>query len=165
MLLCGCLWLAAGHEPTAATMAAALYCTSAHPAHILQPELPTLNAALRLSCTRLLLHVTATGGDTHGMRRVSVSDNNILSCCMCFAAGHETTATTTAAALYCISVHPAVESRLMAELQQVLGDRPPAYADLEQLPYLQVCVISIILYNSLITFRCTHRCCVAVTDG
>jgi hypothetical protein len=31
-----------------------------------------------------------------------------------------------------------LESRLMAELQQVLGDRPPAYADLEQLPYLQV---------------------------
>lgn len=52
--------------------------------------------------------------------------------------GHETTATTTAAALYCISAHPAVEQQLLAELQGVLGDRPPTYADLEHLPYLQV---------------------------
>lgn len=53
-------------------------------------------------------------------------------------AGHETTATTTAAALYCISAHPAVETRLLAELQAVLGDRSPGYADLDNLPYLQV---------------------------
>lgn len=52
--------------------------------------------------------------------------------------GHETTATTTAAALYCISAHPAVEQQLLAELQGVLGNRPPTYEDLEHLPYLQV---------------------------
>lgn len=58
--------------------------------------------------------------------------------CACMHAGHETTATTTAAALYCISAHPAVERQLLAELQNVLGGRPPAFADLERLPYLQV---------------------------
>jgi hypothetical protein len=52
--------------------------------------------------------------------------------------GHETTATTTAAALYCISAHPVVEQQLLAELQAVLGDRAPTYDDLEHLPYLQV---------------------------
>jgi len=55
-----------------------------------------------------------------------------------FTAGHETTATTTAAALYCISAHPAVEAQLLAELQAVLGDRSPGYGDLDHLPYLQV---------------------------
>ncbi|WIA42697.1 hypothetical protein OEZ86_008649 [Tetradesmus obliquus] len=68
-------------------------------------------------------------------------------------AGHETTATTTAAALYCISAHPAVESRLMAELQAVLGGRPPAYADLEQLPYLQACIKEVMrLYPAIPVF-------------
>lgn len=57
-------------------------------------------------------------------------------------AGHETTATTTAAALYCISAHPAVEQQLIAELRSVLGDRAPTYADLEQLTYLQVCPLT-----------------------
>ena len=56
----------------------------------------------------------------------------------CSPVGHETTATTTAAALYCISVHPAVEQQVLQELQAVLGDRPPRYDDLEHLPYLQV---------------------------
>ncbi len=36
-------------------------------------------------------------------------------------AGHETTATTTAAVLYCVSVHPEVQSRVVEELQNVLG--------------------------------------------
>lgn len=67
----------------------------------------------------------------------------VLPCLVLFACahtGHETTATTTAAALYCISVHPAVEGQLLDELQSVLGDRAPTYEDLERLPYLQVCL-------------------------
>jgi cytochrome P450 len=36
-------------------------------------------------------------------------------------AGHETTATTAAAALYCVAGHPAVEARLRAELTTVCG--------------------------------------------
>jgi vancomycin permeability regulator SanA len=34
-----------------------------------------------------------------------------------------------------------------AELQLVLGDRPPAYADLEQLPYLQVGIVLEVLFE------------------
>jgi cytochrome P450 len=37
-------------------------------------------------------------------------------------AGHETTATTAAAALHAIAAHPAVEVRLAAELREVLGE-------------------------------------------
>jgi cytochrome P450 len=36
-------------------------------------------------------------------------------------AGHETTATTTAAVLYNVSVHPEVESKLLKELRAVCG--------------------------------------------
>ncbi len=36
-------------------------------------------------------------------------------------AGHETTATTTAALVYCISAHPHVRDRVEAELREVLG--------------------------------------------
>lgn len=37
-------------------------------------------------------------------------------------AGHETTATTAAAALYCIAAHPEVEARVVRELQEQLGE-------------------------------------------
>lgn len=36
-------------------------------------------------------------------------------------AGHETTGTTTAAVLYCVSTHPEVEEKLMTELCNVCG--------------------------------------------
>lgn len=36
-------------------------------------------------------------------------------------AGHETTATSTATALYLISAHPEVETKLVEELNRVLG--------------------------------------------
>ncbi|KXZ41113.1 hypothetical protein GPECTOR_780g960 [Gonium pectorale] len=36
-------------------------------------------------------------------------------------AGHETTATTTAALIYCVSAHPEVRQRLEAEMDAVLG--------------------------------------------
>lgn len=62
----------------------------------------------------------------------------MLCVCVLLSPGHETTATTTAAALYCISAHPVVEQQLLAELQAVMGDRAPTYDDLEHLPYLQV---------------------------
>jgi cytochrome P450 len=52
-------------------------------------------------------------------------------------AGHETTGTGLAWSLYSLSRHPAVRRRLKAELDAVLGDRPPTLADLPNLPYLK----------------------------
>lgn len=40
-------------------------------------------------------------------------------------AGHETTATTTAAVLYCVSAHPEVARRVRDELSAVLGGAIP----------------------------------------
>lgn len=47
-------------------------------------------------------------------------------------AGHETTATTTASTLYCISAHPEVERRIVAELQRVLGTLLPTLLERRQ---------------------------------
>ncbi|MEM6353230.1 MAG: cytochrome P450, partial [Cyanobacteria bacterium P01_D01_bin.14] len=57
-----------------------------------------------------------------------------------FAAGYEVTANSLAFALYLIQQHPNVETRLRAELDQVLGQRTITFEDLAQLPYLE-CVL------------------------
>ena len=52
-----------------------------------------------------------------------------------FMAGHETTANSLAWTWYLLSQAPAVEARLHAELDRVLGGRPPTLADVPKLVY------------------------------
>jgi cytochrome P450 len=52
-----------------------------------------------------------------------------------FMAGHETTANTLAWAWYLLAEHPAAEAALHAELDRVIGCRPPALADLTHLTH------------------------------
>ncbi|HWP28608.1 MAG TPA: cytochrome P450, partial [Chloroflexota bacterium] len=52
-------------------------------------------------------------------------------------AGHETTAIALSWTWYLLSQHPAVEARLLAELQAVLGGRAPTAEDLPRLPYTE----------------------------
>lgn len=54
-----------------------------------------------------------------------------------FMAGHETTANTLAWVWYLLATHPEVESKLHAELDNVLTDRPPTFDDLPRLPYAE----------------------------
>ena len=64
-----------------------------------------------------------------------------------FVAGHETTSNALTWTWALLSQHPEVEARLHAEVDQVLGGRPPALADLPRLPYtLQVIKESMRLY-------------------
>ena len=64
-----------------------------------------------------------------------------------FFAGHETTARTMTFAWYALAAHPEVAERLHAELDQVLGGRPPTVDDLRALPYtLQVVKETLRLY-------------------
>jgi cytochrome P450 len=57
-----------------------------------------------------------------------------------FLAGHETTANAMAWTWYLLAQHPEVESRLVAELQTVLGGRPPTVDDLPRLRYTEMVV-------------------------
>ena len=52
-----------------------------------------------------------------------------------FAAGYETTATALTWVFFALDRYPEVEEKLHAEVDSVLGDRSPALADLDQLPY------------------------------
>lgn len=57
-----------------------------------------------------------------------------------FMAGHETTANTLAWSWYLLAGHPGAEAALHAELDEVLGDRPPTFADLPRLKYTDAVV-------------------------
>jgi cytochrome P450 len=57
-----------------------------------------------------------------------------------FLAGHETSALTLTWAVWLLAQHPAVEARLLAELDQVLGGRPAGAEDLAALPYTEAVV-------------------------
>ncbi len=52
-----------------------------------------------------------------------------------FLAGHETTASTLSWTWWLLAQNPAVEAKLHAELDAILGDRAPALDDLPKLPY------------------------------
>jgi cytochrome P450 len=53
------------------------------------------------------------------------------------AAGHDTTSNALAWTFYLLSEHPEERAKLLGELEDVLGGRPPEVADLDRLPYLE----------------------------
>lgn len=57
-----------------------------------------------------------------------------------FLAGHETTATALAWTWYLLGHSPAVEAKLHAELDSVLGGRPATYADYDRLIYTRMVI-------------------------
>jgi cytochrome P450 len=57
-----------------------------------------------------------------------------------YLAGHQTSAELIAWVFYALANNPAVEAALHAELESVLGDRPPQLEDLERLPYVRMVV-------------------------
>jgi cytochrome P450 len=67
--------------------------------------------------------------------------------------GHETTAIGLTWLWYLLARHPEVEARLHAEVDAVLGDRPPGFADVERLPFTrQVVAETLRLYAPLWAF-------------
>jgi cytochrome P450 len=82
----------------------------------------------------LLLAARDTEGDGRGMTDAQVRDEAIT----IFLAGHETTANALAWTWYLLSKNPDAEAKLHAELDAVLGGRPPAVADLPRLRYAEM---------------------------
>ena len=79
----------------------------------------------------LLLRARDTEGDGEGMSREQVRDEAMT----IFLAGHETTAVALTWAWYLLAKNTVAEARLHAELDAVLGDRPPAVEDIPRLRY------------------------------
>jgi cytochrome P450 len=70
-----------------------------------------------------------------------------------YVAGHETTANTLAFTFMAMARHPEVQTKLQAELDEVLGGRPPTYEDTPRLRYtLQVVKESLRMYPPALFF-------------
>jgi cytochrome P450 len=79
----------------------------------------------------LLLQARDVEGDAQGMSDAQVRDEVMT----ILLTGHETTATALTWTWHLLAQHPAVQDRLGAELDAVLGRRAPTAADLERLPF------------------------------
>lgn len=85
----------------------------------------------------MLMGATDVEADGGGMTDLQLRDE----CLTLLLAGHETTANALTWTLYLLSQHPAVETRLLAQIDEVLGPYPngrlPTVADLPRLPYVE----------------------------
>jgi cytochrome P450 len=81
--------------------------------------------------------IAARDSETGGGMTTQEVRNQVITI---FMAGHETTALALTWTWYLLSQHPAVESKLHAELDQVLGGRPPRHADLAALPFTRMVI-------------------------
>ena len=79
----------------------------------------------------MLLLAQDEEGDGQGLTDRQIRDEVVT----IFLAGHETTASALTWSWDLLAQHPEAERRLHAELDAVLGDRPPPPNDLPQLPY------------------------------
>jgi cytochrome P450 len=79
----------------------------------------------------MLLLAQDAEGDGAGLSDGQVRDEVVT----IFLAGHETTASALTWAWSLLAQHPAVEARMHAEVDAVLGGRVPTAADLPRLPY------------------------------
>jgi cytochrome P450 len=77
----------------------------------------------------ILLHAKDEDGN-------SMSDEQIINESLTlFGAGHETTATALAWTWYLLTMHPDIYKKVQQEVDTVLQERTPTYADLANLPY------------------------------
>lgn len=80
-----------------------------------------------------------------------LNDEQLINQLMTFlAAGHETTATSMAWAIYMLCVNPDIQEKLRAEVREHLGtlDRDITDTDIDRMPYLQAFISEIIRYWS-----------------
>ncbi|HEV2549635.1 MAG TPA: cytochrome P450 [Stellaceae bacterium] len=81
--------------------------------------------------------IAARDSETGGGMTTQEVRNQVITI---FMAGHETTALALTWTWYLLSQHPAAEAKLHAELDRVLGGRPPAHADLAALPFTRMVI-------------------------
>lgn len=84
----------------------------------------------------MLLTTTDTESDGSGLTDEQVRDQSMT----IFLAGHDTTAAGLVWACWALAAHPRVQERSRAEVDEVLGNRPPTFADLPRLPYCEAVV-------------------------
>lgn len=93
-----------------------------------------LESRKKLDFVDILLTSTVDGKE--------LTDQEIRDECNTFIfEGHDTTSAALGWTLYLISTHPEVEEKVLAEIKDVLGDKPyPEYEDMSKLQYLGLCI-------------------------
>ncbi len=81
----------------------------------------------------MLLHAQDVEGDNTRMTDMQLRDEAVT----IFLAGHETTANALTWTWYLLSQNPAIEEKLHAEIETVLGERLPTFDDLPRLKYTE----------------------------
>lgn len=81
----------------------------------------------------LLLSVRDARGERLSLRRVRDE------ACTFMLAGHETTANALSWMWYLLALNHDARERMLAEVDEVLGERPPEFADIERLPWTAAC--------------------------
>jgi cytochrome P450 len=81
-----------------------------------------------------ILHFLLASGDSFSSKQLRDDLMTLL------IAGHETTAAVLTWALASLATHPAAAAKAVAEVDAVLGDRAPGFADAPALPYLRACL-------------------------
>ncbi len=84
----------------------------------------------------MLLLAVDEEGDGRGMSDQQARDEAMT----LFNAGHDSTAAALAWIWYLVAKHPAVEAKVIEEVDHVLSGRLPAYADVARLPYTEMVV-------------------------
>ena len=83
----------------------------------------------------LLLSVRDEDGQPLPLRRVRDE------ACTFMLAGHETTANALSWMWYLLALNHESRERMLAEVDEVLGGRPPTFADVDRLPWTQACFL------------------------
>jgi cytochrome P450 len=83
----------------------------------------------------LLLSVRDEDGEALPLRRVRDE------ACTFMLAGHETTANALSWMWYLLALNQDARERMLAEVDEVLGDRTPTFADAERLPWTTACFL------------------------
>ncbi|XP_042888422.1 cytochrome P450 2L1-like [Penaeus japonicus] len=74
-----------------------------------------------------------------------------------FGAGSETTSSTTRWVLLLMALHPDVQARVQAEIDEVVSrDRPPSLQDREKMPYTDAMLLETLRYSSLLPVSLFH---------
>ncbi|MEW5302868.1 MAG: hypothetical protein WDW36_005609 [Sanguina aurantia] len=78
----------------------------------------------------LAIQTASAGGKSLDMQEILSQVKTFL------FAGHDTTASTLACAVYELSTHPEIEAKMLAEIREVCGDRHPTADELGQMKYM-----------------------------
>lgn len=79
------------------------------------------------------------------------------SAAVAYAAGADTTVSTLATFILAMTLHPEAQKRAQTELDAILGDRLPTFADKDTLPYVTAVMKEVLRWIPVLPLAVPHR--------